>query len=173
MQTSNSAVVETGQHLLGDVLGVDEAELTHAAQVEVLDDLLVEQAAELLVALAADAEELDLLALARSARWARSRARRTIEELKAPDRPRSPVQTSSRWTWSLPVPAQQRRRAGRTRERRWRCWTITALHLVGIGPRRLGRLLGAAQLRRRDHLHGLGDLLRRLGGGDADAHVFK
>ena len=69
-----------------------------------LDDLLLELAAELLVALAADAEELDFFALAISDS-ARSRARRTIEELNAPDRPRSPVQTSSRCTWSLPVPA--------------------------------------------------------------------
>jgi hypothetical protein len=32
----------------------------------------------------------------------------------------------------------------------------------GIGPRRLGRSLGTAQLGRRDHLLGLGDLLGRL-----------
>ena len=36
---------------------------------------------------------------------ARSRASRTIDELNAPDRPRSPVQTRNRCTWSLPVPA--------------------------------------------------------------------
>ncbi len=73
-----------------------------------LDDLLVELAAKLLVTLAADAEEFDLLALGPSAPARLSRARRTIEELKAPDRPRSPVQTSSRWTLSLPVPASRR-----------------------------------------------------------------
>src|SRR5262245_45400641 len=33
-----------------------------------------------------------------------SRASRTIDELKAPQRPRSPVQTMRRWTVSLPVP---------------------------------------------------------------------
>ena len=47
------------------------------------------------------------------------------------------------------------------------------LHALGIGPRGFGRRLRAAQLRRRDHLHGLGDLLRRLGRGDADAHVLE
>src|SRR5262249_36942561 len=46
-------------------------------------------------------------------------------------------------------------------------------HLMGIGARGLGRSLGAPQLRCRDHLHGLGDLLRRLGGGDAHAHVLE
>ena len=33
-----------------------------------------------------------------------SRASRTIEELKAPQSPRSAVQTTRRWAWSLPVP---------------------------------------------------------------------
>ena len=35
--------------------------------------------------------------------------------------------------------------------------------LLGVGPRALRRLLRAAQLRRGDHLHGLGDLLRASG----------
>src|SRR5262245_15607950 len=39
-----------------------EAERAHRAQLEVLDDLLLVLAPQLLVALAADAEELDLLA---------------------------------------------------------------------------------------------------------------
>ena len=47
------------------------------------------------------------------------------------------------------------------------------VHALGVGTRGLGRRLGAAQLRRRDHLHRLGDLLRRLGGGDADPHVLE
>ena len=47
------------------------------------------------------------------------------------------------------------------------------LHALGIGPRGFGRSLGAAQLRRRDHLHGLGDLLRRLGRGEADTHALR
>ena len=34
-----------------------------------------------------------------------SRAKRTIEELKAPAKPRSPVATISRCTWFCPVPA--------------------------------------------------------------------
>src|SRR5580692_1534113 len=57
------AGLETRDHLVGDILGIDETELAHRAQIEVFDDLLVEQAAELLVTLAADAEELDLFAL--------------------------------------------------------------------------------------------------------------
>src|SRR5580692_4478429 len=56
--------LEAGDDLVGDVLGVAEAELADRAQVEMLDDLLLEAAAQLLKSLAADAEELDLLALA-------------------------------------------------------------------------------------------------------------
>ena len=40
-------------------------------------------------------------------------------------------------------------------------------------PRRLRRVLSAAQLGRGDHLHRLGDLPRRLYRGDAVAHVFE
>ena len=42
-------------------------------------------------------------------------------------------------------------------------------HALGIGPRRHRRFLRAPQLRRGHHLHGLGDLLRRLHRGDAVA----
>ncbi len=41
------------------------------------------------------------------------------------------------------------------------------LHALGIGTGSFRRLLGATQLRRRNHLHGLGDLLRRLNRSDA------
>ena len=165
------AGVETRQHLLGDVLGVDEAELTNAAQIEMLDDLLLEQAAELLVALAADAEEFHFLALRdqRLGALARQAHDRGVESAG-----QAALAGADQQQVNL-VPAgagEQRRRTGRA------CGGAGDIgdhraHLVGIGARRLGRLLGAAQSRRGDHLHGLGDLLRRLGGGDADPHVFK
>src|SRR2546428_8097909 len=46
-----------------------------------------------------------------------------------------------------------------------------ARHLPGARPRAHHALLGAAQLRRRDHLHGLGDLLRRFHGADAPPDI--
>ena len=46
------------------------------------------------------------------------------------------------------------------------------LDLIGEGPRGFGGDLGAAQLRRRDHLHRLGDLLRRFDGGDPVSEVL-
>ena len=46
-------------------------------------------------------------------------------------------------------------------------------HAFGERTRGFGRSLRTAQLGGRDHLHGLGDFLRRLGRGDAHAHVFE
>src|SRR5687768_8120586 len=57
------AGIETRDDLLGDVLGVDEAELADRAQLDVIDDLLLEGTAQLLEAFAADAEEFHLFAL--------------------------------------------------------------------------------------------------------------
>jgi len=65
----------------------------------------------------------------------------------------------------------ERRRAGRARGCARNIGDHRG-HLVRKGTGGFGRMLRAPQLRGRDHLHGLGDLLRRLGGGDTDPHVF-
>src|SRR5665213_1058008 len=57
------AGLEAGDHLFGDVLGIDETELANRAQLDGFHDLLFEGAAQLLKALAADAEEFHLFAL--------------------------------------------------------------------------------------------------------------
>jgi hypothetical protein len=67
---------------------------------------------------------------------------------------------------------QQRRRAGRTRGSHSDI-SDDRFHLGSVRPRRFGGGLRTAQLRGRDHLHRLGDLLRRLGRGDADPHVLQ
>jgi hypothetical protein len=68
--------------------------------------------------------------------------------------------------------ADEQRRAGACR-----CSAGNAgdhgIHLLGVRTCSFGSGLRTTQLRRCDHLHRLGDLLRRLGRGDADAHVFK
>src|ERR1019366_6862508 len=56
--------VEQGDDLLGDHLGLLEADLLDTAQLDGLDDLLAINPAQLVLALAADAEDLDVLALA-------------------------------------------------------------------------------------------------------------
>ena len=136
-----------------------------------LDDLLLVVAAELLVALAADAEELDRLAVGdqRIGLLARKSHDRRVER---------PAQAALGGADEQQVhlviagAAQQR---GRGVEPGDRGGDIAEhlVHALGIGPRRLRRDLRAPQLRGRDHLHRLGDLLRRLGGGDAHAHVFE
>ena len=153
-------------------IGIDEAELLDArAGRRARRSCAAIVAAQDVVALAADAEDLDRLAVGQqAAAHGRGRAARSCE-LKPPHRPRSAVQTTSRCTSSLPVPASSARRLAGAADagRGWRAPRPCAR----IGPRRLGRLLRAAQLRRGDHLHRLGDLLRRLHRGDAVAEVFE
>ena len=148
-----------------------KAELAHTAQIDMLDDLLLEGAAKLLVTLAADAEEFDFLALGDQ--------RLGVLAGKAHDRgvegaAQAALAGTDQQQMDL-VPAgadQKRRRAGRTRGRS-RDVADHRLHLGGIRPRRFGGDLRAAQPGGRHHLHRLGDLLRRLGRGDADPHVFQ
>ncbi len=165
------AGIEARQHLFGDVLGIDEAELTYRAQIDVLDDLLVEGAAELLVALAADAEEFHFLALRdqRLRMFARKTHDRRIERAA---QAAFAGADQKQMDLILAGAGKQCRRAGRAC-RGGGDVGDHRIHLFGIGPRRLGRGLGTAQSGGRDHLHGLGDLLRRLGRGDADPHVFQ
>ena len=91
--------------------------------------------------------------------------------LKLPHRPRSAVITKSSARppafGSLPLVEQRvRRRVDARREA-----VQHAQHLRGERPRLLNPLLRAAQLRRGDHLHRLGDLLRRLHRADAAADI--
>src|SRR5262249_59839131 len=59
------ALLEQPHDLVTDLVGVLETDTAHAAQLDVLDDLLLELAPQLLVALTADAVEFDLLARGR------------------------------------------------------------------------------------------------------------
>src|SRR4029079_3989868 len=65
--------IKTRDDLFGDALSVLEAQRPRAAQVDHLDDLARILPAQLIVALAADAEEFDFLALAYARRGALAR----------------------------------------------------------------------------------------------------
>src|SRR5208282_4373069 len=55
--------IEHRHDLAADLVGILEPDLAHRAQVDGFDDARLEEPTELLEALAADAEELDLLAV--------------------------------------------------------------------------------------------------------------
>ena len=121
--------------ILGDRLGIGEAGLLDRAGVVLMDDLLRDRGAG-----------SPRGPCGRPGRNRRScprpisssalrRAARTMFELNAPASPRSEVQTTSRWFWSLPVPASSfglsvadRDLGGEARHHR--------LHALGIGTRR-------------------------------------
>src|SRR5690242_10425583 len=145
------ACLETGNDLVCDVLGIVEAKLPHAAQIDVLDNLLLELPAQLIVAFAPDAEELDFLAFGHQlcGALARQTHDRGVE---------GPAKTAlagadQQQVHLVPASAgQQRGGAGRT------CCRACDVgdhrfHLFGKRPARFGGGLRAAQLGGGYHLH--------------------
>ena len=145
----------------GDVVGVREGELADAAQVDAIDDSGCRtRGAWLSAPLRPTMSILTVLPCGEQRAARPGAASLAMLELKPPARPRSPVMTISRCTWSRPVPTSSgdaplvgdaRAEAGHH-----------LVHALGVGARGGRRLLRAAQLRRGDHLHRLGDLARRL-----------
>ena len=97
------------EDLGGDHLRIGERHpLLAGDPVDELDDQLAVLAAQHVAALAADADQLDRLALVQQL-GDPPPAPRTIELLKPPHRPRSEVATTIRWVSSLPRAGEQRR----------------------------------------------------------------
>src|SRR5262249_37485452 len=154
-----------------NVFGVLKRKRANRAQLDVFDDLFLVETAKLLVALAAHAEELDLFAF----------GHQRIRPLTCEPYDRR-VEGAAQATLGGAYQQQMHAvAAGSDQQPRRRAEVVgrggdiaePLRHPLGIGTRSLGRRLRAPQLRRRDHLHRLGDLLRRLGGGDAHAHVLE
>ena len=131
----------------------------------------VQVAAQLLAALLADGEDLDRLALGEKPQDVRP-GETDDRGIEAAAEAALGGGDDQQMHLGLAGAAEQprRRRAGRDAggevgEHR--------LHPLGVGPRRLGGLLGAAKLGRRHHLHRLGDLARGLHAGDADLEVLQ
>src|SRR5262249_27419101 len=57
------ASIEHLQHLVRDFIGLDETKLLHFAEGDVVDDIVLERTTQNVVALAADGQDLDRLAL--------------------------------------------------------------------------------------------------------------
>ena len=164
MATSNWPSSNSARHLGADGVGVGEGEPLDRAEVDNFEDLLGVEPAKRVKALLADAEDLDVLALGQEPRRmvAGKPGDRRIEGAAQPALGGADDEEMG---LVPPGPGEQPRRvvlalhrSGEVRQHR--------VHPRRIGARRLGRGLRAAQLRRRDHLHGLGDLLRRLDRGD-------
>jgi hypothetical protein len=157
--------------LLGDHLGVLEAQRAHRAQIDHLDDLFFIGPPQLIEAFAADAEQFDLFALGdeRIGALAGKPHDRRIE------RPAQAALGGAHQQKMRPVAAAAAQQPRRRIETRHGSGDVAQdlVHVGRIGPRRFGGGLRATQLRRRHHLHGAGNLLRRLGGGDAIAQVLE
>jgi hypothetical protein len=143
----------------GHLLRIGEAE-TRATEVrDGLDDQAAVVAAQLIAALAADAQDLDRLAFSQQRangppRFARDRAVEAAAQ--------AAVAGSNDHEMSLvgAGAGQQARAEAALEARPERRQNL--VHRLGVGTGRKGLLLGTPQLGRGDHLHGLRDLLRRL-----------
>ena len=156
--------------MLGDLAGDGEGDLLVPAQVDPVDDAAAEIAAQVVGALAADGEDLDGLALAAQADGVGAGELGDVG-VEAAAQAALGGHDDEQMHLVLAGADEQLRRGvavgapAEVAEHR--------IHALGIGARGGGRLLGAAQLGRGDHLHRLGDLPRRLDGGDAVAEVFQ
>src|SRR5579862_2575180 len=137
-------LVEQRDDLLRDHFGILEPQGAHRTQIDQLDDLLGIEPAQLIVALAADAEELDLFALGHQRVGAlagephdRGVERAAQTALGGADQQQMLLIAAGA--------AQQTRRIVEPGDRRGDI-AEHRVHVAGIGPRRLGRGLGAAQL---------------------------
>ncbi len=149
---------------------VSKAMRAHAAQIDLIDDRLFMGAPELVVALLADAENLDRLALLRErvGAIARQAHDRSVESAA---KPALAGADHEQVRLARAAAGKQRRRLRALRDPAGEIGEHQ-LDFLGVGTRRLDRALRAAQLRHGDHLHGLGDLLRRLDGGDPVSQVL-
>src|SRR5580692_1787560 len=137
-------LVEQRDDLFGDHFGVLEPQGAHRTQVDQLDDLLGIEAAQLIVALAADAEELDLFAFGHQ----RIGALAGEPHDRGVERPAQAAFSGADQEQMLLIAAgaaQQPRRIVEPGDGS-RDIAEHRVHVAGIGPRRLGGGLGTAQL---------------------------
>src|SRR4051794_501579 len=165
------AVLEPLEDLPRHHVGVLEAELARAAQVDEVDDAVRELPPQDVVAFLADADDLDVLAVGQKpVGVVAGKARdRRVEGAAQPalggadDEEMHAVLAGAR---------QQPWRLGTGDEARGKVAEHLA-HMLRVRPRRLRGALRTTQFCRRDHLHGLCDLLRRLHRSDAVAQILQ
>src|SRR6056297_2083478 len=154
------ARVETAEHILGDLGGVRVAHALDVGQVDMADERLAPVAAKLFAALLADGEDLHRLALGRE--LVRPDAR-DLHDRRVESAAKAALGGHHHEKMRLVVPGarEKLRRAFRPADRLSEAGDHR-IEPLRVGTRRLGGLLRAAQFRRGDHLHRLGDLPGRL-----------
>ena len=155
---------------LRDLLGIAEAEPRAAEIGDGLDDVAGEVAAQLVAALAADRQDLDRLALGQqrtdgAARLAHDRAVEAAAQAAVGGGDDQQMDLVGAGAGQQPGPGAALEAGAQRRH--------DVVHGLGIGAGRHGLLLGAPQLGRGHHLHGLGDLLRRLDASDPEPEGFE
>ena len=158
-----------GEQLLRDVVGMREGDLADAAQIDAIDVMGAELAPHGFGALAAHHDHLHRLALGKQMLSVAARQLRDVG-VEAAGQTALAGHDDQEMHLVAARPDEQRRSAlvgdARAEARHH------LIHAVGVGTRGGRHLLRAAQLRRGDHLHRLGDLARRLHRGDAVSEVF-
>src|SRR5262249_28741379 len=165
------ALVVERDHPLRYVLRVHEGDLANGPQLNRLDDLFFERPFDLVVTFAANAEKLHLFALCDQRRRALARKPHDRRVERAAQAALAGADEQE-MDLVLAGSGQQLGRGGDVGNR-FSDLAENPSHALRIRPRRFGRALRTPEFRCGDHLHGFGDLLRRLGGGDAHPHVLQ
>ena len=159
-----AAGLEHLQHARADLRRIDKADALDAHEIDRVDDAVGVAALQLVAALAADAEDLHRLAVAQQRLDRLPRKAHDIG-VEAAAQPAIRRRHDHQMILLAAGADQQFRRAGivllaarKARDHR--------THLFRIGTRGFRCLLRPAQLGGRHHLHGLGDLARRLDARD-------
>ncbi len=127
--------------------------------------------AQLVAAFSADAENLDLFSFAQKLI---DQLPRTPDDVGVESAAQSAIRCcDDQKLHLLRAGAGQQFRRARIVLQRARQRGNHRRHLLGIGPRRLRRILRPLQFRCRHHLHGARDLARGLHAGDAVAECFQ
>ena len=156
---------------MGHFIGLDETKLLDFAEGHVVDDVVLERTAKHVVALAADGQDLDRLALCNQLQCMLA-CQTDDRGVEAPRQTTLAGRNDQEMNLILACPGQEKR-----------CFGIAGIgsreagqylgHTLRIRTGSLGRLLCTAQFRSGDHFHRPGDLLRRLDGGDPVFQILK
>ena len=171
MQTSNSPRFEHLEKLLRDLFGVRETDVLHLAKADPIHCQRLELAAQRVITLAPDVEHFDGLAVG-------TKPDDVCPSLACDVRVEAAAKTTlgrhhqEQMNIVLAGTDQQRRRTFLARKSLVEV-REDGIHPLRIRPRSGRRFLGTAKLRRRHHLHRLGDFARSFHRGDTISQILE